>query len=243
MENQFQDQILDRQGPSAQALSQSFISRVLSYMAGALVISGVLAYAFGTSPALLQYIVNFETGGFTGLGWVALLAPLGMVFFMGMRFTKLSAQSLMLIFILFSALMGISLSTIFLVYPIGSIYTTFGVTAITFTVMAIVGYTTKTDLTKMGSILMMGLFGIIIAMVVNMFMQSAMMDYIISMIGVLIFTGLIAYDMQKLKRIGMGVEYGTQAESKLALMGALSLYLDFINLFLFLLRIFGGNRN
>jgi len=238
-----QDQILDRQKPSAHALSQSFISRVLLYMAGALVISSIMAYAFGTTPALLQYIINFETGSMTLFGWVALLAPLGMVFFMGARFQKMSAQSLMLTFVLFSALMGISLSTIFIIYPIGTIYTTFGVTAITFVVMAIVGYTTKTDLTKFGSILMMGLFGIIIAMVVNMFMQSAMMDYIISIIGVLIFTGLIAYDMQKLKRIGMGVEYGTEAESKLALMGALSLYLDFINLFLFLLRIFGGNRS
>ena len=150
---------------------------------------------------------------------------------------------MMLMFVLFSALMGISLSTIFLIYPIGTIYTTFGVTAITFMIMAIIGYTTKTDLTKFGSILMLGLIGIIVAMVVNMFMQSAMMDYLISVIGVLIFTGLIAYDMQKLKRIGMGVEYGTQAESKLAMMGALSLYLNFVNLFLFLLRIFGGNRS
>lgn len=243
LQNQYQDQILDRQGPSAHALSQSFISRVLSYMAGALVISSILAYVFGNSPALLQYIINMETGGMTGLGWVALLAPLGMVFFMGARFQKMSAQTMMLVFVLFSALMGISLSTIFIIYPIGTIYTTFGVTAITFVIMAFVGYTTKTDLTKFGSILMMGLIGIIVAMVVNMFMQNAMMDYVISIIGVLIFTGLIAYDMQKLKRIGMGVEYGTQAESKLALMGALSLYLDFINLFLFLLRIFGGNRN
>jgi len=243
LQNQFNDQILDKQNQGVQALAQSFITRVLGYMAGALVISGILAYAFGTSPELIKYIVNFETGSLTGLGWITLLAPLGLVLLMGMRFTKMSAQSMMLIFILFSALMGISLSTIFLRYSLGTIYTTFGVTSLTFAVMAIVGYTTKTDLTKFGSIMMMGLFGIIIAMVVNMFMQNPMLDYIISIIGVLVFTGLIAYDMQKLKRIGMGVEYGTQNESKLALMGALSLYLDFINLFLFLLRIFGGNRN
>jgi FtsH-binding integral membrane protein len=243
MENQIKDQILDQTGPGAHALSQSFISRVLTYMAGGLVVSGILAYVFGTSPELMQYIVNFETGGMTGLGWVALLAPFGLVLLMGTRLTKMSAQTMMLMFVLFSALMGISLSTIFLIYPIGTIYTTFGVTAITFVVMAIIGYTTKTDLTKFGSILMLGLIGIIVAMVVNMFMQSAMMDYLISVIGVLIFTGLIAYDMQKLKRIGMGVEYGTQAESKLAMMGALGLYLNFVNLFLFLLRIFGGNRS
>jgi FtsH-binding integral membrane protein len=243
MDNQIKDQILDQTGPGAHALSQSFISRVLTYMAGGLVVSGILAYVFGTSPELMQYIVNFETGGMTGLGWVALLAPFGLVLLMGTRFTKMSAQTMMLMFVLFSALMGISLSTIFLIYPIGTIYTTFGVTAITFVVMAIIGYTTKTDLTKFGSILMLGLIGIIVAMVVNMFMQSAMMDYLISVIGVLFFTGLIAYDMQKLKRIGMGVEYGTQAESKLAMMGALGLYLNFVNLFLFLLRIFGGNRS
>ena len=108
--------------------------------------------------------------------------------------------------------------------------------------MAFLGYTTKTDLTKMGSILMMGVIGIIIAMVVNMFMQSEMMSYIISGIGVLIFTGLTAYDVQKLKRIGSGVEFGTEETNKLAIMGALNLYLDFINLFLFLLRFMGDRK-
>ena len=108
--------------------------------------------------------------------------------------------------------------------------------------MAILGYTTKTDLTKFGSILMMGVIGIIIASVVNLFMQSGMMDTIISIAGVLIFTGLTAYDVQKLKRIGSGVEYGTDETNKLAIMGAVSLYLDFINLFLFLLRLMGGRK-
>ena len=138
--------------------------------------------------------------------------------------------------------MGISLSSIFLIYSLGSIYLTFFVTAITFSIMAFLGYYTKTDLTKFGGILRMALIGIIVAMLVNFFMQSAMMDYIISMLGVLIFTGLTAYDMQKIRQIGMQVETGTESESKLALMGALTLYLDFINLFLFLLR-FLGNRN
>lgn len=243
MSQQLQNQILDHDQPNAQAIVQSFISRVLGYMGGALLISGILAYVFGTSPSLMSYIINFETRGFTTLGWVALFAPLGLVLLMGMRFQKFSAQGLMLTFIIYAALVGISLSTIFLVYSITTIYTTFAVTAVTFAIMAVVGYTTKTDLTKFGSLLMMALVGIIIAMVVNYFLNSASMDYIISILGVLIFTGLTAYDMQKLKRIGMGVEYGTEVESKLALMGALSLYLDFINLFLFLLRLFGGNRN
>lgn len=242
MDIQKKEQWMDYSTPKTVAVSQTFVSRVLIYMAGALAISGIMAYAFGTSAEMMKYIVNFETGGFTGLGWLALFAPFGLVLLMGFRFQKMSAQGLLLTFIVYSALMGISLSTIFLVYPIGTIYTTFGITAITFGVMAIVGYTTKTDLTKFGSILMMALIGIIIAMVVNFFLKSSQMDYIISIIGVLIFTGLTAYDMQKIKQIGMQVESGTQTESKLALMGALNLYLDFVNLFLFLLRIF-GNRD
>jgi FtsH-binding integral membrane protein len=134
------------------------------------------------------------------------------------------------------------LSSIFAIYTGNSIASTFFITSGTFTVMAILGYTTKTDLTKFGSILIMGVIGIVIAMVVNMFMQSEMMSYIISGIGVLIFTGLTAYDVQKLKRIGAGVEYGTDEANKLAIMGALNLYLDFINLFLFLLRFMGDRK-
>jgi FtsH-binding integral membrane protein len=135
--------------------------------------------------------------------------------------------------------MGISLSYIFLIYSLGVIAKVFFITAALFATMAVVGYTTKTDLTKLGSILMMALVGLIIASLVNFFMKSERMDYIISCVGVLIFTGLIAYDTQKIKRIGAGVEYGTATAGKLAIMGATSLYLDFINLFLFLLRIFG----
>ena len=138
--------------------------------------------------------------------------------------------------------MGMSLSSIFLIYTGASIVSTFFITAATFGIMAVLGYTTKTDLTKFGSILSMGVIGIIIAMVVNMFLQSGTMDYIISGIGVLIFTGLTAYDVQKLKRIGAGVEYGTEETNKLSIMGALSLYLDFINLFLFMLRFTGGRK-
>jgi FtsH-binding integral membrane protein len=135
--------------------------------------------------------------------------------------------------------MGISLSYIFLIYSLEVIAKVFFITAALFATMAVVGYTTKTDLTKLGSILMMALVGLIIASLVNFFMKSERMDYIISCVGVLIFTGLIAYDTQKIKRIGAGVEYGTATAGKLAIMGATSLYLDFINLFLFLLRIFG----
>jgi FtsH-binding integral membrane protein len=139
----------------------------------------------------------------------------------------------------FSAVMGMSLSYIFLLYTQSSIASVFLITSLTFAVMAVVGYTTQTDLTRFGSLLMMALIGLIIASVVNIFMESSMMEFIISAVGVLIFTGLIAYDTQKLKRIGAGVEYGSTEASKLAILGATSLYLDFINLFLHLLRLLG----
>jgi FtsH-binding integral membrane protein len=139
--------------------------------------------------------------------------------------------------------MGMSLSFIFLAYTMGSIVGVFVSSAAMFGLMAIMGYTTNTDLTKMGSILMMALIGIIVASLINMFLKSDGMSYIISIVSVIIFTGLTAYDVQKLKNIGAGVEYGTEATAKLSIIGALTLYLDFINLFLALLRLFGNRRD
>jgi len=223
------------------AIEQSFISNVFTYMFAALAITGVIAYWFGSSATLLSYLVNLETGGMTGLGIFVAFAPLAFVLVMSFAFNRLSSLILLLLFIAYSALMGMSLSFIFLIYTSASIVNTFAVTSVTFGIMALVGYTTKTDLTKFGSILFMGLIGIIVAMVINWFIGSETMEMIISMLGVLIFTGLTAYDVQKLKRIGAGVEYGSETTNKLAILGALNLYLDFINLFLFLLR-FMGNR-
>ena len=237
-----QNNIIDNDVVKQQTVSRTFTGKVLSYMSAAIAITGVVAYLVGTDMSLLAYIIDFETGSMKILGWVALLAPLGLVLLMGSGVNRFSATTMLGIFILFSVLLGISLSTIFLIYNMGSIYLTFFVTSITFGIMATLGYYTQTDLTKFGGILRMALIGIIVAMVVNWFMQSAMMDYLISIIGVLIFTGLTAYDMQKIRQIGMQVETGTESETKLALMGALTLYLDFINLFLFLLRLL-GNRN
>ena len=161
---------------------------------------------------------------------------------MSARFQKLSASTMVVLFVLYSTLMGASLSFVFLAFTGASIAKTFLITSGMFGFMAVVGYTTKTDLTKFGSLMMMGLVGIIIASVVNMFMQSGTMDYIISFIGVLVFTGLTAYDVQKLKRIGAGMTSENEDTRKLTIMGALTLYLDFINLFLFLLRFFGNRR-
>lgn len=223
-------------------LAKNFVSNVMTYMASALVISGVMAWWFGTNEALFSYLVNPATNSMSILGWIVMLAPFGLVLLMGFGYQKLSSPALLGVFMLYSVLMGMSLSFIFLAYASGTIFLTFFVTAATFGTMAVLGYTTSTDLTKMGSILYMALIGLIIAMVVNWFLASPAMDYIISAIGVLVFTGLTAYDMQKIKRIGMQVDVKSEEGTKLALMGALNLYLDFVNLFLFLLR-FLGNRN
>ena len=171
-----------------------------------------------------------------------MLAPLGFVLLMSFGFQRLSQMMMTFLFLIYSVIMGMSLSFIFLVYAQSQIYLTFAVTAGMFGLMAVAGYTTQTDLTKLGSILIMALIGIIIASVVNIFLKSSGFDYIISFIGVIVFTGLTAYDVQKLKRIGEGVEYGTEATAKLSIMGALNLYLDFINLFLMLLRLFGNRK-
>jgi hypothetical protein len=222
---------------------RTFLANVFSYMTMALVISGVMAWWFGSDLDKLQYLINFETGGQTILGWVVMLAPLGLVFAMGGLVNRMSSTALLATFLLFACIMGISLSYIFVIYTTAAIANVFFITAAVFGVMAIAGYTTKTDLTKLGSILMIGLIGIVIASLVNIFLKSDTMGYVVSIIGVVVFTGLTAYDVQKLKRMGEQVATGTETAQKMALMGALSLYLDFINLFLMLLRLFGGRRD
>ena len=225
-----------------QTLAQTFMAKVFTWMFLALAVTAFTAYMFAGSANLMGLMIS-ETGGMSILGWVVMLAPLAFVFFLSAKFQSLSKGSMTLIFIAFSVLMGMSLSFILLAYTAASVFSTFVVTSGTFGLMAAVGYTTKTDLTKFGSILMMGLIGIILASVVNFFMQSGTMEYIISILGVLIFTGLTAYDVQKLKRIGMASgEYQGEVQEKLAIMGALTLYLDFINLFLFLLRFMGDRK-
>lgn len=221
---------------------RAFLGKVFTYMTLALVISGGVAYWFGHDMSLLSRLVDFTTGKMTILGWVVMLAPLGLVFLMGGMVNKLSGSALLTVFVAYSALTGASLAFIFLAYTATSIATVFFVTAAVFGLMAVAGYTTKTDLTKLGSILFIGLIGIVIAMVVNMFMHSDTMGYIISVISVIIFTGLTAYDMQRLKNLGGTVVSGTEMAQKMALMGALSLYLDFLNLFLALLRLFGNRK-
>ncbi len=223
-------------------VARNFVANVFAWMGIALAITAFTAYYFVSNENLIFSLINQETGGFTTLGWVVMLSPLGFVLAMSMGFQRFSTGTLALLFGAYSILMGASLSFILLIYTSASVFKTFAVTAGMFGVMSFVGYTTKTDLTKFGSLMFMGLIGLIIASLVNIFLRSGTMDYIISFIGVLVFTGLTAYDVQKLKRIGAGLQYGAQASGKLVIMGALSLYLDFINLFLFLLRFLGDRR-
>ena len=223
--------------------TKSFVSNVFSLMFTALIISGLSAIWFSTE-SMKEIIMNNHNGviKLTTIGWIVSLSPLVLVLLIGAGFQKFSVKTLLAIFLIYSTLTGISLSTIFSVYTTSSIASTFFISSLTFGVMALTGYTTKTDLTKMGSFLYMALIGVIIASLINWFMQSEQLDYIISIIGVLVFTGLTAYDVQKIKNIGSQVEQGSKSAQKLMIMGALTLYLDFINLFLMLLRLL-GNRD
>jgi uncharacterized protein len=175
------------------------------------------------------------------LGWVVLLVPLGLVFFLGWRIQRMSFAAAQMTFWVYAGLMGIGLTPILLLYTGASVAQVFFVTAATFGAMSLYGYTTKRDLSGFGSFLFMGLIGIIIASLVNMFLQSSMMQWVISVIGVLIFTGLTAYDTQSIKESYYVGDDGAMAGKK-AVMGALRLYLDFINLFLMLIRLMGDRR-
>lgn len=221
---------------------KTFMANVFSWMFLALIITSVAAWWFANDLSLLRLLIT-EEGKMSILGWVVMLAPIGFVLLMSFAFNKLAYTTLIILFLTYAALVGISLSFVLLAYTLSSVFLTFAITAGMFGTMAVVGYTTKTDLTSFGKILMMALVGVIIATVVNMFMHSSALNYIISYVGVAVFTGLTAYDVQKLKMIGQGTTYGEENTKKLSVMGALTLYLDFINLFLMLLRLFGDRRN
>ena len=222
------------------------MANVFAYMFMALGVSALFAYLFSTNLELLQYLVSSTGRGLNALGYIVMFAPLGFVLLMSFGYQRLSAPVLVLLFVIYSALNGITFSFILLTYTSGTVLACFLSAAAMFGLMAFMGYTTKQDLTKFGRILFMGLIGIIVASLINLFMGNSTLDYIISFIGVMIFTGLTAYDVQKLKNIGAGIQYADVPASdvkKVSILGALNLYLDFINLFLFLLRLFGGRRD
>ncbi len=226
-------EVIGKAGLYDQGLRSHMLS-IYNYMASGVLLSGIVALLFARSGMAVQVMA-------TPLRWLIILAPLGFVFAMSLGANRMRTSTLQALFWGFCVVMGLSLSSIFLVYSGASIATTFFATAGAFAGLSLVGYTTKKDLSAMGAFMTMGLIGIIIAMVINMFMQSSGLDLAISVLGVLIFAGLTAWDTQRLKN-----EYqmlaGTDFAGKAVVLGALTLYLDFINMFLFLLR-FLGNRD
>ncbi|AGB27563.1 FtsH-interacting integral membrane protein [Prevotella dentalis DSM 3688] len=237
MEIQELERMVQQREATLSSAFPALMRKVYVWMTLALAITGICAYGVATSPSILQLIYS---GGATI--WVLFLLELGLVFYTTARIDRLSLSTATSLFVLYSALNGVTLSSIFIVYSMASIAKVFFITAGTFAAMAAYGYFTKTDLSRFGSILFMALIGLIIASVVNVFMRSAMFDFILSYVGVAIFVGLTAWDSQKIKEMLARQADLSEGAQKLALMGALSLYLDFINLFLYLLRIF-GNRD
>ena len=208
--------------------------KVYVWMTLALVITGVTAYGVATSPGLMMAIATNKL-----LFWGLIIAEFGLVVAISAAINKLSLTTATLLFVLYSVINGATLSFIFAIYTMSSIASVFFITAGTFAVMAVIGYTTKKDLTSMGKILFMALIGIIIATIVNIFLKSTGLQMIVSYLGVLIFVGLTAYDSQKIKQMLLQAPDASEGAQKVALLGALTLYLDFINLFIYLLRIFG----
>ena len=230
---------------------RAYMLKVYNYMASGVLLTGVFSILFFNLAG--GYNIQVSSAGISGLSsigyaiyasplkWLVMLAPLGIVFYMSFGINKMSASKAQTVFWFFAALMGVSLSSIFIEFTGGSIARVFFITAGTFGAMSIYGYTTKRDLTKFGSFLIMGLIGIIIASLVNLFLKSPAMYFVISILGVLIFVGLTAYDTQKIKNM-YAVSDSGELMGKKAVMGALTLYLDFINLFIMLLRLFGQRR-
>jgi FtsH-binding integral membrane protein len=218
--------------------------RVYNYMASGLALSGIVAFGLFSSPQLASVFFQVSGGyvvGLTGLGWVATLAPLGLLLLVSFRAATMSVGAIQAVYWTVTALMGVSLSILLFTYTGASVARTFFVTAAAFGALSLYGYTTKRDLTAMGKFLFMGVIGLILAGIVNMIWPSGTMSFIISAAGVLIFSGLIAYDTQKIKD-QYSEAYGTDTAEKVAIFGALSLYLDFVNLFQFLMMFLGQRR-
>jgi FtsH-binding integral membrane protein len=221
-------------GPVIEVGLRDHMQRVYGYMAGGLVLTGIVAYAAAAS-GFYQSIAG------TGLIWIVMLAPLGFVLVLGFGIERMSAGTAAVLFWIYAAVMGLSLGGIFLVYTGTSIARVFFITAATYGAMSLYGYTTRSDLSRFGSFLMMGLIGIVIASLVNIFVGSNTLQFVISIIGVIVFVGLTAYDTQRIKEMYLSSDTAEIAGKK-AVLGALALYLDFINLFMMLLQLFGQRR-
>lgn len=228
----------------AKTAARKFFSKVYAFMFGALLISAVIAFQYGTPDFIFRYFVEATAKGtqIQPLFYVVMFAPLGIGLAMQFLINRLSFAALFGMFALYSILIGFMLTVVVFMYTTQSLVLTFGITAGTFGIMAVMGYVTKADLTKFGSILMMAFWGIMIASIVNFFMKSDGLQYLISIIGVLVFTGLTAYHMQQLKAFAHDAQQSEENKNKMALIGGFTLYVLFINLFLSLLRLF-GDRN
>ncbi|MGQ0674485.1 MAG: Bax inhibitor-1/YccA family protein [Rhodospirillales bacterium] len=214
---------------------RSYMLRVYNYMASGLALTGLVAAFVAGSPAAQAAIFG------TPLMWVAILAPIGLVFFLSFRVHAMRASTAQTVFWIYAALNGVAFSTIFLVYTGTSIARVFFITAATFGAMSLYGYTTKRDLTGMGAFLFAGLIGILLAALVNLFLQSSALQFAISVIGVVVFVGLTAYDTQRIKEVYFEAD-GEEVAAKKSIMGALTLYLDFINIFVMLMQLFGERK-
>jgi FtsH-binding integral membrane protein len=220
---------------------RSYMLSVYNYMASGVLLTGIIAMLFANS-SLINLIVNPATHQATPVFWIALFAPLGIVFALSFGINRISAGTAQLLFWAYAALVGVQFSSLFLVYTGASIAQTFFAVAAAFLGLSLFGYTTKRDLSGMGTFFTMGVIGLFVALLINMFLRSPIFDLAISAIGVLLFAGLTAYDTQKIKSIYFAVSGNGEAMAKTAVMGALRLYLDFINMFLFLLRFMGDRR-
>lgn len=215
---------------------RQYMLRVYNTMAGGLALTGLVAFLVASSPAAVQLLFG------TPLKWVVMLAPIALVFFFSFKIESLKASTAQTIFWVYAGIMGASLATVFLVFTGASVARTFFVTAAAFAGLSLYGYTTKRNLSAFGTFLVMGLIGLIIASIVNIFLASSALQFVISAAGVLIFAGLTAWDTQKIKEMYWEAD-GAEIASKKAIMGALTLYLDFINLFMFLLQFLGVRRD
>jgi len=238
--NSYQDAGVERAGVAIDEGLRTYMTGVYNHMAGALTITAVVAYLIANTR-LIYMMFNMQTGSMSGLGWLMLLSPLIVIFGFNWVIQRGTLMQVRGVFWLYSALMGASLAPIFLVYTGASMARVFLITAATFGAMSIYGMVTKRDLTSWGSFLRMGLWGIIIAMLVNLFMQSSALYYWLSVISVVVFTGLTAYDTQKIREIYLASD-SSDISGRKVVVGALELYLDFINLFLALLRIMGDRK-
>lgn len=231
---------------SSSVKEAAFMNKVYAWMSGALLITAFVSWWAATTPAFFQLLYNTDgAGNIIGINKVVfygtIIAELGLVVWLSARIQQMTAEKASLLFVLYSILNGVTMSSIFIIYTSSSIASTFFITAGTFGAMSLYGYTTKKDLTSWGNLLFMALIGVVIATVVNIFLQSAALYWILNYVGVAVFVGLTAYDTQKIKRMANQLDSEENAK-KGAIMGALTLYLDFINLFLFLLRLFGDRK-